>query len=901
VLWLAVACGRSAPHDEGARWLDLDVTVTGCASVSENGTCEPPRDRRLRLCIRANGAPVSVTIDGQPAPVADGGRAGGDDPCAVRTVVVPEGARVLRVQAQIEGTRAWRDVAISTPPREPLLEETRALEKAGDLEKACAHLSEGLPSLGPRARARGEGTLARLLLARGRFEGAIEGFRRSIRSCLGAGQTSMAAEDALALSFTLALRVQRFDEASAVLDAAEAAGLGSPDARARMPYYRGLVAAETGELRDALRDFELARASAESLGMERSARAAATQHAETLATLGRTTDAIRELTELARSSKDESACDKAQRLVSLGWVHLLESEAQAHGRAPPEGRPSPATEAFLAAAEYLPDPCEDGFFSPNLWTDLAQAALDEGQVAESRRWLARARGVETAKDSLLVAWWLDLEGRLALLENRPEAALGSFTREAQEGRSSLSPAIAWRGALGRAEGLEALGRTDEAIGAYREAEALLDARSLSIPLGEGRAAFLTDRERSARLLTDALVREGRPAEAMRVARHARARIVRQLAWTAAMARSPKAERRAWEAAIGEYRRGRAELLRASEGRWSLPRDELLRATQSRRAEEGKLSAAFERTVSVLTRTGEAPPEDAEAPAGTLSLLFFPGRSDWLVFAGMGPRVVVQRAREPELARAIDSLLGEGDGLRGARRVRVLPYGAGRDVDVHAVLVSGAPLVARAAVEYAVDLPAGEGASAAGIFASPLVVGDPSRDLGAARLEAQEVAAAFGPVFPRVFSGPSATAAAVLDALPRASLFHYAGHGVSGGQDGVDSALLLAGGERMTVLDVLALPHVPKLAVLSSCSAGHVASDVGAEALGVAQAFVIAGAGAALAPTRPVSDELGASMSRAFYAQMAHGADPVEAARLAMLDLWREGSPLDWAAYRVVVP
>lgn len=107
---------------------------------------------------------------------------------------------------------------------------------------------------------------------------------------------------------------------------------------------------------------------------------------------------------------------------------------------------------------------------------------------------------------------------------------------------------------------------------------------------------------------------------------------------------------------------------------------------------------------------------------------------------------------------------------------------------------------------------------------------------------------------------------------------------------------LAEGASLGVGDVLALLKVPELVVLSGCETAKV--EAGGIGLGLGQAFVIAGAEAVIAATRPVDDRETERLMMAFYASKAEGAP----ARLrdAQLSLAREGG-VDWAAFRVLVP
>ncbi|KYF91717.1 hypothetical protein BE20_13915 [Sorangium cellulosum] len=186
-----------------------------------------------------------------------------------------------------------------------------------------------------------------------------------------------------------------------------------------------------------------------------------------------------------------------------------------------------------------------------------------------------------------------------------------------------------------------------------------------------------------------------------------------------------------------------------------------------------------------------------------------------------------------------------------------------------------------------------------------MVADPQRDLPAARREADAVAAALegqGRAVERL-SGGVATHAAVASALeqPGIALFHYAGHGFFGGIDGWDSGLPLAGGGQLAVSDILALRRAPAQVVLSGCDTARTGAAPGARGLGLglAQAFLVAGAGSVIAATRPVDDALAERMMVALVA--AGQEDPGAQLREATLAALRATPSSDWASFRALVP
>jgi CHAT domain-containing protein len=74
----------------------------------------------------------------------------------------------------------------------------------------------------------------------------------------------------------------------------------------------------------------------------------------------------------------------------------------------------------------------------------------------------------------------------------------------------------------------------------------------------------------------------------------------------------------------------------------------------------------------------------------------------------------------------------------------------------------------------------------------------------------------------------------------------------------------------------------------------------AEGIGLAQAFVVAGAGSAVAAVRRVRDEDAAALVQVYYRARAQHR-PVEALRLAQNEIRTSKPAVDWSAFRIVVP
>ncbi|KJY34025.1 hypothetical protein VR45_18145 [Streptomyces sp. NRRL S-495] len=248
------------------------------------------------------------------------------------------------------------------------------------------------------------------------------------------------------------------------------------------------------------------------------------------------------------------------------------------------------------------------------------------------------------------------------------------------------------------------------------------------------------------------------------------------------------------------------------------------------------------------------------------------------------------------------------------RLVLVPFGALGGVPWHAGLLSsglrdgGRPVraVERAVVSYAASarqfcevvrrprLPLAE---------RPVVVGDPTRDLMFAEVEAEYLHAdhyPHGTLLGYVEDAEGAgTPAEVLAALPApgragASVLHLACHALPSGRSPLDAYLALApdpgAGDRegrLPVGDILrqALGRPPGspggLVVLDACVSDHTGEDLD-EALTLSSAFLAAGATGAVGSRWEVSDEMVCVLMYVLHGRLAAGDPPAEALRRAQL-------------------
>ncbi|MCB9727280.1 MAG: CHAT domain-containing protein [Deltaproteobacteria bacterium] len=851
-------------------------------------------DTELRVSV---GAAAEATVEIEPRasefPSAERGR---------RSFVVRPGREAdaisVRVEAADGSASSWT-LALAPFEEVPALVEAQRARAARELDRALevveSALADGKPAAGLRARLLA--MRARVRIAKGARAEAEQDLREAMALERQEGLISDEVRDGMALTWLL-VGALRFGEAHETLAALAPAAGAFDEAKAYAPYYEAILLHRAGDPRGALRNLEEAERAARRLGMEAVARDSRQTTALVLQELGRFEEAGRILEGLAgEASASEDPCQRATLLTNLGWTRLLLGEA---GR---QSEPLPVLEEALAIwRSSCAAPAELG----NALVNLSLAELQRGDIARARERLREAVAAGAADTAVVEAWRLDLEGRLALATGEEPGALDAFEALDRLAREASVPDAALRAALGRGDALAALGRPDEALAAWDAAEGLLDQAVRAVPLGEGQGAFLASATRGPRAHVDLLMSLGRVDEALAVARRSRTReltMLRQLRALAAL--GPEARAR-WEAAVAAWRAGRRALDAAAEDDWKLAADGRAAAALARADEERALRRALDDALA-MAAPEPAPQLTALVGSGELALVTHPGRRGTWVFAvtEAGARAVHLGALPSEPGALAAALLEPFRAeLQVARRLRVLAFGPLREVDFQSLPWEGGPLAARLPVVYAVDLPPLAG-SAPNRSSAALVVADPARNLAGAQAEVGAVRAllAQGSGAPVELTGPEATLAAVQERLPEAGLFHFAGHGWFGGLGGWESALGLAGGQRLTVGDILALPRVPATVVLSGCETGRSDRSGPGASLGLAESFVIAGAEAVVAATRPVDDALAQAMSEALYqeGQQALRADPASALARAQAHIRAEQPDADWASFRLIVP
>lgn len=812
---------------------------------------------------------------------------------------------------------AWGDAQWSlglTAGRWPLVVSNATwLQSQRKWAAARRLLETRIDGLSAQDRALAQSSLARVDLGLGDEGGARDCLALSIPQHHAAGRVLDEADDAGLLAYLLIQR-REFAAARQVLSALEL----PPGSPAEAVYYRhnylGLLAEQVGDTRSALAELGAAAELATGVGMTREGYAADQVLGRLLQALGRSGEAAALFQRLSRFPASVLLpCDRADMLVNQAWSLLLAGEA---GESRSDPIPLLAEAEGIARREVCPGSDEKRL---NTFLNVTLAHLQARRPDLARVSLAEARPLLGAATPLDRLWSPELEARLELEAGHPTAALRWYERLDELAARASSREGLWRAAYGRAQCYTALGHTADALAASGRAEALLEEASLQIPIHEGRNTFAAQHERASNLYLKLLLDTGRTAEALTAARRDRSRFLRELARGDRLAHLTAAEQARWDRGLSEYWRRRAESDKGAGADRLLPADQRREREAARAQEYAQAKLVLDEAFTAL----ESLPYQATPPPprpGEVVLAYHPLPAGWVGFATDGHEVLVTRFDlRPALldqpaqlaARLLTPFRSQID---RATKVRVLPYGALRAVDFHALPYGGRGqiLLERCPIVYGLDLALttqGRSLLAQGQGLHALLVANPTsaqRDLPAADAEAEHVAAALAAQRPawqvKSLHGGAATADAVRATLPGVALLHYAGHGSFSGFGGWESELPLAGETRLTLRDLLALGRVPPWVVLSGCDTGKVGAEAPVEGLNLAHAFLLAGSRAVIAATRPVEDASAQVLFADLYQGWNRAPDlAVQLQRAQLAARRRHMRARDWESFRAFEP
>ncbi len=533
-----------------------------------------------------------------------------------------------------------------------------------------------------------------------------------------------------------------------------------------------------------------------------------------------------------------------------------------------------------AAQAHLSPACPNHLEASRVVTANLALAL-----VEARQWddaAALIAGAPRDGSALAAVDLARAEGRLAAAVGRPRDALAAF-EGMERAAFAVDPVHGVLDALqGEAAACVALGRVEEALALHARAEEVATTFAPLLPLHGGRDRFLAQRERATEARVALLLELGRREEALAAVRRLRRAWVDEVARARGWTATDPAARAAWEEGVRRYLALRRQVEAKASASWTLRPAQLaaFREQQSRLLDQTR--ALLDDALPAAPTASALPP----LPSGTARVTWFPAGPGWHAFVEEGSSLSVRALTAPTPGPSDPPLVA-----RTASEVLVLPWGPVRDVDLQRAPWSVAVAASRTPLRWSLDLDAA--AAARTSVGGALWVADPRRDLPAARAEIAALVDQIGLAEGTRLDGDAATRAAVMARLGEVDLFHFAGHGDAAPAEG-EPALRLAGTDVLLRSDVLSLASAPRRVVLSGCETAW-SGDAPMEGLGLAQAFVIAGAEAVVGAVRPVDDAETAGFMRALYAAGFADGDAVRA--FAQASQTEPGG----AAFRLLTP
>lgn len=923
ILLVSLLAACSAPADS--------AVPLGCAVVHASGLCELETDRNFALRVVAPASTRIFVLQGLHV-------------LPVQTEAVP-GGRILRgvARAGVSGLsvvfadgislrRRSLPVAVALEPA--WLEEARNLWMTNSAAQAAALINRHLESSSPAIRASALLVLGGTAVELGELAHARQCYRMAMETAQAAGLSSIEAKSALYLSYVLAKHENRVDEADAVL--AQRSGLFQrlPDTLPGLALQRAINAHTQGDPRSTLRIIEEGHQSARAVADESTDRNLSLLEAQALSGLGRRSEAERILTAL--EAQPLEPCWRLIVLLAASGQQLWSLEAEGPLK---RAAHAAAIQHRLDEAERLiTSHCSDARRMGTTHTNRAHLALLTGDLPAVKREVAQARKALPGGDAELALEWLYLDGQSALIEQDFASAWQHFDKLVKMARRSDAYSALWRGLVGLAQARQAA-EPGKALELYEQAEAFIDERGLDMPLGAGRGTFLGRHEHGTEQYVALLLRLGQTEAALQVVRKARLRGLRSLLWQVQSGDLPPEIRRHWASQLTAYAAARSELAQLSARLETAPDDELA-DLERRRAQVGL--SLFEHLDRARTIIGAPPiPKTFAAPPPDEALLTcYPTNEDWSCFLVQNHHVKVYRAahmdagmRPADLARTI--LAPIATELAAVKRLRVLPYGAFRKVDVHRLPFGrdGKTLDDHTAVVYSLDLPnrptsfddkhwahsSSSEASTKAARAAALII-DPDGSLPYVRAAAGSITASLQaagfqvqPLPAAALGGPWFTQPAPAPTRSPLELLFYAGHADIVTSGGSRHALRTQDNGGLFVSDILALheSQAPKWVALIGCNTGLSDEETGGlEGLGLGQAFLLRGSTMVVSTTRPISDRLAAAIVVKLGKQLTAQVDgdlgsALQGALKEVADSDRASLPLniqhELDAFRILVP
>jgi tetratricopeptide (TPR) repeat protein len=767
------------------------------------------------------------------------------------------------------GERARFEVRFTARPED--LSRIRPIAEArarGDFAEAMALAEEALEDGDPLVRVFASIERGRIAQRRGDQLEAARLWREGSEIARSAGVITEVSARLDAAAYA-ARAARRFAMAEELLELAEAAANHSGDLLNRFTVLtaRAELASDLGDQRRALADHHEAAQIARRLGIDRLRWISGQALGNYLFRLGRFEEALAVYPD-PEELRHIDADLRASFDVNIAWIEIrgIQAGVIEMGLASPRKR----LERALPLLETQP------YRFANALCTLARAELAAGELARAGALVEQAaeRYPPIFTDDIHDCSFVEIE--IDLASGRVEEADRALTAlEQRLAKSAILDELALVPLWLRARIARARAQPD-AVGRYFAAFDAAVALARQAPIQQDRAGFVQGRTTTVDELIDLLLERGDVAGAFSVADAARALVLSDLDAGVRLARLDGAARSEWSRLLEVYHSLRDEVSKLREGCEHLPSADVALCRSRLLDRRREVSAALDHAFELLDRRAPAPDvarvstkEVARALHERSALLLVHGMKDRTRSFFIDAAGVRFERGPPPLERWV----------AGVEQLYVVgawdPLEAGGALDAARVAVAMLPS-ARFLLEPKLT-PKGR----------PLIAGDPNGDLPGARREAKSFGA--GAV---LLVGRAASRKSVLSSADGASFFHFAGHAKIVSESPWQSSLLVSDG-TITLEDLLVARPKVGVAVLSACSSGGGATR---GELGLPHAFLMSGARAVLATTRPLADaEAGPFLAR-FY-QSRGPERPLEAFREAIAAS-QEASDLAWKAFRL---
>jgi cellulose synthase operon protein C len=792
------------------------------------------------------------------------------------------GDLVLR-DARGAAIRSWPLAQDSALPA-----ELAAILERGDDSASAPALQSALARLAPREKILALVELARIAERVSDIDAVIAAWDRASAAAHGARVPTEASRCLRAAAYH-ALHHRRYPETLERLERSEAIDrpLGHTLGIVRSARYAALVAQARGDYRDAVQYLESAADDAWSRGLDTDLGWIATTLSLLLVDLGRYDEA---LGELERAAPTMAGGDEATRFafeINLGWVSMLGMEHGAFEWDLERPRRSFDRARRLARALRRRD------FEANAISNLLWVAYLDADDRRARSLLREFDALDPRRESSDGRFADIVDGRLRLDDGDLAGALSAMARareRALDETEGLESEYSWRALYGTAEVLHRSGDSNAARIAIDDAiEAVIDI-AMRTDMRDARAALLRDRSR---LFADGVgwsLDAGDTSRAFEIAEIAHTHLLRGLESAVRTARLSPVERARFEMLRERYLSAREAYERGASERDLLAGAELQSFEVRRAAEREALSALFARVYAYLDEVAPIAftPPSAESVSRALA-----GDEALVTVVALGAEHVSFLVRSGRVSfrwldapsSALDVWSAELEGVAHLYVVAASPDAGARK---RARDAAARPWLDRFGISYLTHASLVE-RDRSYPHGRALVVADPDDDLPGARREARRAAEDLDR--PAQLSSGEVTREALLDGIDGARFFHFAGHGELEEAQPWDSHLDLADAETLALEDVLvARPNVGAI-VLSGCETADVTR---AESIGIADAFVLAGARTVIAADGALADAPAREFVEAFY-DAGGASDPMGAYRRAALDVLARGGELRFRA------